>query len=75
MTIRKLLTNLPLYVVCLGFGGIDGAADSAAAAARSLVAGERLDLAWVRAWRDCAAFDCACLPHDSAPVAPACAND
>ena len=75
MTIRKLLTNLPLYVVCLGFGGIDAAADTAADAARALIAGEPVELARVLTWRDCAALDCVCLPHDSAPVAPACAND
>ena len=75
MTLRKLMTNLPLYALCLGLGGVDAAADAASAAARALVAGERIDLARVRAWTECAASDCVCLPHDSAPVAPTCAND
>ena len=75
MTLRKLLTNLPLYALCLGLGGADSAAHAASTFARAVVAGERLELAWTRAWSGCAALDCVCLPHDSAPVAPACAND
>ena len=75
MTIRKLLTNLPLYAVCLGLGGVDAAAVATTETVRALVSGERIDLALVQAWKGRAAFDCLCLPHDSAPVAPACAND
>lgn len=75
MTIRKLLTNLPLYAVCLGFGGFDAAATATTDTVRALVSGERIDLALVQAWKDCAVFDCLRFPHDSAPVAPACTND
>lgn len=75
MTLRKLLTNLPLYALCLGLDGADTAARAADAFARAVVAGDPIELAWTQAWSGCAALDCVCLPHDSAPVAPACAND
>lgn len=80
MTLRKLLTNFGLYALCVATGAehADLAADAAGAAtsvARSLVVGERIDFGAFRTWKDRLDIDCVCFPHDSPPVAPACAND
>ena len=80
MTLRRLLSNFGLYAFCLATSAdlSDIAVEAAATAtsvAHALAVGERVDLDALRRWNEPVDIDCLCFPHDSAPVAPACAND
>jgi len=81
MTIRKLLANLALQVLCIAAGGadvgvaLDAVVDIASTVADVLVGARRIDLDWLRAWTANVPFDCQGLSHDGTPVAPACTND
>ncbi len=58
MRLLLLLLKLALFVTAGTLAGCDGDSDASATIARSFVDGDRIDMDWVRTWKDRARFEC-----------------
>lgn len=58
MCLRTRLLKLALIAAVAGLAACDGSSDATATIARSFIDGDRIDMDWVRTWKDRARFEC-----------------